>query len=769
LVCGQLQASDTSTQSPSISLTKEEKAFLAGRKIRIGVDSARPPFEFIDGKGAYSGISASFIQECAKRIGLTVEVVPNLTVAQAMGKAMAGEIDVIPKITPTQDRGKNILFTAPYNSFPSVIVSRKDAKFIGGIEDLGDLKVGVMKGLVIEELLKKDHPGLPLIALPNVKEALLELSTGKIDVFIDNLGTVAYNIDQLGLTNLKVAAPTPYTTDLAFGVRKDMPLLCSALDKALASMSNQERAVIKSQWLGTPSQVKVDWGLLGPLIGAAGLVALVILAWNQRLRRVVRERERTQRELEEHAQALEVQSRIKSHLTRLSTDLQGCQTFEELAKTFLGQIAPLAGIAFGSLHILNEDEGLLRFAGGYGGADHEHEGRSFFIGQGLIGQCAKNSAPIELTDPDGIPFKAVSGRGGLVLRELLILPIRKMERMLGVVALATPTSFSAEQRGLLTEVLPALALNLEILAGSLETRRLLDRSQVQAHILADAEQRSRIILDSISMGTLLIDPRRGTILDANPVAARMIGMEREALIGQNCQVFTGHQAPGKIENAEDVLVNAEGREIPVIKNVIPVVLGGRDFLLESFVDISVQRALENQLRESGEQLQIVSNAVIQSPAGVLITDERGAIEYVNPKFERLTGYTCEEVVGQNPRLLKSGLHSREFYEELWTTLLGGREWRGEFCNRKKNGELYWEQASISPIRSEGGMITHFVSVWEDITERKRLDEELKKSMDELERFTRLTVDRETRMVELEGEVNALLAEAGKADRYPPRE
>ncbi|MBA4395638.1 MAG: bifunctional diguanylate cyclase/phosphodiesterase, partial [Desulfobacca sp.] len=203
-----------------IDLTAEERAFLVGKQLRLGVDSARPPFEYLDEKGVYSGISAGFIQDCAKRLGVSIGVVPGLTVSAAMEKAKAGEIDEIPKITPTPEREKHLIFTKAYVTFPSVIISRKEARFIGGLDDLDGLKIGVLKGLVVEELLKRDYPQLPLIPLSDVKKALLELSTGKIDVFVDNLGTVTYNIDKLGLTNLKIAAPTPYNHDLAFGIRK---------------------------------------------------------------------------------------------------------------------------------------------------------------------------------------------------------------------------------------------------------------------------------------------------------------------------------------------------------------------------------------------------------------------------------------------------------------------------------------------------------------------------------------------------------------------
>lgn len=135
--------------------------------------------------------------------------------------------------------------------------------------------------------------------------------------------------------------------------------------------------------------------------------------------------------------------------------------------------------------------------------------------------------------------------------------------------------------------------------------------------------------------------------------------------------------------------------------------------------------------EMDSKIRVFTLAVEQSPATVVITDRQGAIEYVNPKFTSLTGYTFNEALRHNPRILKSGMQSREFYEDLWRTITAGKEWRGDFHNRKKNGEIYWESASISPIMNEKGEITHFVAVKEDITDRKKAEEEIRITSDKL--------------------------------------
>jgi PAS domain S-box-containing protein len=134
-----------------------------------------------------------------------------------------------------------------------------------------------------------------------------------------------------------------------------------------------------------------------------------------------------------------------------------------------------------------------------------------------------------------------------------------------------------------------------------------------------------------------------------------------------------------------------------------------------------------------DEMRKFAKALDQSPVCVVITDRDGRIEYVNPKFCSVTGYSREEVLGRNPRILKSGKTRDAEYRELWETVSAGREWVGEFLNRKKGGDLYWELATISPIRDEAGTITHYVAVKEDITLRKHYEEGLRRTIDELSR------------------------------------
>ena len=162
----------------------------------------------------------------------------------------------------------------------------------------------------------------------------------------------------------------------------------------------------------------------------------------------------------------------------------------------------------------------------------------------------------------------------------------------------------------------------------------------------------------------------------------------------------------------------QGRFFPVEVNATYLQFDGEEFVFAFVRDITERKKAEDRLRK-------LSRAVEQSPAIVVITDTQGTIEYVNSKFTQVTGYTAEEAIGRNPRILNSGIQSAAVYRELWGTVLGGGEWRGEFGNKKKNGEIYWESACIVPISDSSGAITHFLALKEDITERKKAEEKLR--------------------------------------------
>ncbi|HVO74444.1 MAG TPA: PAS domain S-box protein, partial [Ignavibacteriaceae bacterium] len=253
--------------------------------------------------------------------------------------------------------------------------------------------------------------------------------------------------------------------------------------------------------------------------------------------------------------------------------------------------------------------------------------------------------------------------------------------------------------------------------------------------LNESEERYRSLFQNNHSIMLLIDPETGRIMEANPAALNFYGYSHEELTGlcisdinqlpQN-NVFREMQL-AKTEKGRHFffkhkLAGGQIKDVEVFSG--PISFNGKTFLYSIVHDITERKVAEDNIRK-------LSAGIEQSPASIVITDINGKIEYVNPKFTALTGYTFEEVKGKNPRILKSGKMTGEEYIQLWKTISGKKNWSGEFLNKKKNGELYWESALISPILNEQGEITNYIAIKEDITDVKKADEAFKKMTAEL--------------------------------------
>lgn len=259
-------------------------------------------------------------------------------------------------------------------------------------------------------------------------------------------------------------------------------------------------------------------------------------------------------------------------------------------------------------------------------------------------------------------------------------------------------------------------------------------------------RQQRIILDNIPVGVALqknrkivwgnrhIESLTGYLINEIDSFESLLNHSNEEGQSRFSDQVEGRLTRGEPATVEVSLKRKDGNVIWV--NVIGQAINPPnldDEVLWVIEDISARRQTEEQLRLRWRALEA-------SPASIVITDASGNMQYVNPKFVHVTGYSLEESIGKNPRLLKSGQTPPEVHRQLWETIKSGREWRGEFCNRKKNGDLYWELASISPIIDSTGTISHFVAVKEDITEQRNLREQLRRRNESLSILHQFTID-----------------------------
>lgn len=358
-------------------------------------------------------------------------------------------------------------------------------------------------------------------------------------------------------------------------------------------------------------------------------------------------------------------------------------------------------------------------------------------------------------DPRMTPWRDDALRLGY--RSSAVFPLKIEGKVCGTLNLYAPEAdfFDDDELKLLDETAREMDFALEFNHNE-EIRKRFDAELKEAKTLLEAA------FNQTQVGIAIADAPDGRLRYVNNAGLQIRGGTQEGLVKNvdiskyvsswNFQhldgtLFKNEDVPlarvirtGKPYRAQYVIVRNDGEKRVVLSNAAPIFdeNGQVKAGITVFQDITVQKqaeqalaahaeTLERQVKERTAELQnyamslkLLSEATEQSPAAVLITDIKGTIKFVNPRFTAMTGYSMEEVIGLNPRILKSGRTPPEFYVKLWETVLSGNPWHGEFCNRKKNGELYWERSTISPVFNEQQEIINLIGVKEDITQERTI-------------------------------------------------
>nr|WP_314465044.1 sensor domain-containing diguanylate cyclase [uncultured Clostridium sp.] len=250
-----------------------------------------------------------------------------------------------------------------------------------------------------------------------------------------------------------------------------------------------------------------------------------------------------------------------------------------------------------------------------------------------------------------------------------------------------------------------------------------------------AEEWFRLIFETIPDTVFISELHTGKIIDVNETYTWITGYTRDESIGKTTldlkfwknpgdreRFFEILQKEGCCKNLEITIITKERKELNALISSRITQLENSTYVISVIRDITSNKELKNKLSKSEYTFKAIME---QSPISFILTSTTGEIEYANPTFLKLMGYEVQEVLGKNPRIFKSGYHNREFYRNLWSTIQSGKQWSSEIINQKKNGDLIWGNIILTPILNEDGEIVQFLSTLEDISDRKRTEQELK--------------------------------------------
>jgi len=251
--------------------------------------------------------------------------------------------------------------------------------------------------------------------------------------------------------------------------------------------------------------------------------------------------------------------------------------------------------------------------------------------------------------------------------------------------------------------------------------------------LRAGEQKFSRLFHSNPVATSVSTMREGRYVDVNAEFLNLLQRTREEVIGhtagdlnlgldsvQRAASISNSAAYGTLRHVESEVCTKSGQTRQVLWSGGKAVIGGEDCLVGSILDITERKQAETRMN-------LLLSALSSAANGIVITNRDGQIEWVNPSFTRMTGYSTAEACGSNPRISKSGRHPQDFYANLWATIVTGKVWHGEMINQRKDGRLYTADTTITPVCGAGAGITHFVAIMHDVTEQRRLEDHLRQA------------------------------------------
>jgi PAS domain S-box-containing protein len=645
----------------------------APNQIVVALDDNYPPYVFRDSDGQIKGYLIDLWALWAQKTGIPIDLkASDWNVAQQ--RFGAGEADVLDTAFITPERQKTMEFSPPYADLLVPIFVHQSIQGIDSTQTLKGFSVGVKTGDACVEKLRE--AGVTQLDYYHSYEVLVKAAVdGGVRIFCLDEPPAHFLLNRAGVSKDYRAAFNLYGGQFHRAVLKGRSDLLLTVNSGFEMISKAEREALHEKWMGRSLPTRAYVEPLGYFLLIATGLGLLLLVWNVQLRRQVAKRT----------------GELESERERLSAILDGVGGFIFIkGSDFRFQFAnralcDLLGCSAESF---------------VGKCDED-----FFDQETVASLRAKDRHVLELGERVQSVEKRVVQHDGKTHSFLSIkVPMRdKVGNIVSLLGISTDITEQQRNEKALRELGNELNATLQAIPD----------------LLFELDESGRFVNFWDNDSDELVVPKEGLI---NHQLADVFSSEAVATITAALRK-TGET--GRSSGQQTLLPLTNGAQWFELSTVLKPGDSGSPTFLILARNISERLATQDALRK-------LSQAVEQSPEAILISNLDAEIEYVNQAFLNSTGYVLSEVLGQNSRLLQSGQTPRSTYESLWRTLKAGDVWNGELINKRKNGEIYYEYAIISPIRQSDGSVSHYLAIKQDITERKRIGAELDQHRHHLE-------------------------------------
>ena len=704
---------DAATSLAMLELLPLERAWLNEHPvIRVGIDANWAPIEFVNSEGLTQGIAIDYLRQFENMLGIRFDILANRPLHDYLDMAANGTLDVLSGMVKTPQRANLLAFTRPYIEMPVVILTRLDITYINGPGQLEGRKVAVVRGYGLEEWLSRDYPGIDVVPADSIKAMFKLLNNNEVYACMGSLPAAGYYLSQNPQDDIKVSGQTSYTYPVCMAVRRDYAPLASILQKTLDAISPKQHAALQNRWMAISPASVPDYRLLLKIVLPLIVVLVIVVCWALLLAREIRSRRRAEADLHKaQSNLMQMNTELEDRVRRRTLELENAADTLRLSQERFSKMAE------------NIQEGLAIVENG----EMVYWNRRM---PEILG-CPPGRVPRF----DDLDFFEPGSKQRL-------LDLLEQARSTGTMPSETEFwirhhdgSKHCIQNRYAVQPGEDDFLNRYVVCSDITERKLAEEALQQ-----ERQRLARIIMSSpIVICSIAPD---GTANFINKTGEEITGYSLEELRGRNWwdtfypgelhaqvdSLLNHYKAQDDVINFEMTLQTKSGQLRTIIWNSMHNYDENGQFneLFGFGNDITERKKAEDEVRQARDYLTNIFRA---SPDAIIVTDPDGTIIMANESVYSSYGYQPDELIGQHAALLtphndKAMQTSFDLMEQLYANNIV-RSFASQ--RQRKDGRIIQVESSSVLLKNPDGTVAGAISSSRDVTDRIRLEEQLRQS------------------------------------------